>query len=427
MTIRKTTSPPPLTLDLVRNTQQLDPTLLPMIRRLTAGDDVPPYKLVNEILHHQEPGSDPVVVVPTSLRDQVLQLFHDSSNSVHLSRDRMIDLLRKRYHWPSLTTDVGKWVAGCLTCNKIKSTQPLQNGLLVPIRTSSPFEIVGIDILGPFKITKDGYKYVLICIDLFTSWVEATPLKSLTAEETAQAFFRLIISRHGCPKNVLTDQGKQFTSTLFQALCSEYGIKKLESTAYHHQTNGKAERFNRFLLNAMATQINKDHTNWDQLLDKCLMIYRVSISRMLDETPFFLLHGRDPILPQDVLTGHVSHGRNQSSSDVNEFKVHQLRALKATFDKLNRHKQTEQTKYKAYYDKSHRQVSFQINDLVLVFFGLPKKGLTHKLLPRWEGPYKITGKIDSVTYRVVFVRAWATRKNIFESCPAFKIVKTQTC
>ena len=129
-------------------------------------------------------------------------------------------------------------------------------------------------------------------------------------------------------------------------------------------------------------------------------VSRVSISRMLDETPFFLVRGRDLILPQDVLTGHANFGRNQSSSDLDEYKLNQLRALKIAFDKLNRHKQQAQAKYKEYYNKSHRQVSFQIKDQVLVFFGIPKQGLAHKLLPQWEGPYEITGKIDSVTYRV---------------------------
>ena len=400
MPIRKVQASPSLTIELIRTAQRQDPTLSPLIRRLKGGNVDPHYKLVNGLLHRQDPGSQLVVAIPQSLRDQVLHLFHDSPNSVHLSRDRMIDLVRKRYHWPGLTTDVGKWVAGCLTCSRIKSTQPLHNGLLVPIETSSPFEIVSMDILGPFKVTSDGYKYVLVCVDMFTSWVEASPMKSLTAEETAQVFFRLIISRHGCPRKVLTDQGRQFTSSLFQTLCNQYRIQKLESTAYHHQTNGKAERFNRFLLNSMATQINKDHNNWDKLLDKCLMIYRVSISRMLDETPFFLLHGRDPTLPQDVLTGHVNCDRNQASFDMDEHKINQLRALKIAFDKLNHRKQHEQAKYKEYYDKSHRPVSFQVHDQVLVFFGIPRKGLTQKLLPRWEGPYEITSKIDSVTYRV---------------------------
>ncbi len=56
-----------------------------------------------------------------------------------------------------------------------------------------------------------------------------------------------MISRHGCPTNVLTDQGAQFTAQVFQKLLKEFVIVKLEGNAYHKQTNGKTERFNRFL------------------------------------------------------------------------------------------------------------------------------------------------------------------------------------
>ena len=417
------TTTPPLTTTLIRTHQSKDANLSTIIRRLKGGDTVTNYKLIDNLLHYQNPHSQPVVAIPDTLQEQVLSLYHNSSHSVHTSRNRMIGLLHTRYHWPGMTTDIGKWIAGCLTCNRIKPVQPLVNGLLVPIETTSPFEIVGIDILGPLKRTKDGYKYVLVCVDLFTNWVEAGPLKTLTADETAQVFFRLIISRHGCPKKVLTDQGTQFTSNLFKLLCTQYGIKKLESSAYHHQTNGKAERFNRFLMNSMATQINKDHTNWDRLLDKCLMIYRISISRALNETPFFLVYGRDPILPQDVLTGQVHTGRNQSPSELEDYKLNQLRTLKMAYDKLNRHRQLTQAKYKAYYDKSHKQIKFAINDQVLVFFGIPKKGCTHKLLPRWEGPYQIMEQIDSVTYRVVSCIPGKTEKTFLTHVQRLRLFK----
>ncbi len=58
-------------------------------------------------------------------------------------------------------------------------------------------------------------------VDMFTSWVEAAPLKTLEAHETANVIFKEIITRHGCPNQLLTDRGTQFTANLFEAFCKK--------------------------------------------------------------------------------------------------------------------------------------------------------------------------------------------------------------
>jgi len=88
----------------------------------------------------------------------------------------------------------------------------------MPIKATRPFEIVCVDIIGPIHTSKNGYKYILNCIDHFTSWAEAAPLKTITAEEVTKTFFDLIIARHGAPEKVLSDQGTQFTSNTFRAM-----------------------------------------------------------------------------------------------------------------------------------------------------------------------------------------------------------------
>ena len=45
------------------------------------------------------------------------------------------------------------------------------------------FEMVGVDLVGPFKLSKNNNKYIFICIDHFTSCIEAIGLKGITAAE----------------------------------------------------------------------------------------------------------------------------------------------------------------------------------------------------------------------------------------------------
>jgi transposase InsO family protein len=124
---------------------------------------------------------------------------------------------------------------------------------------------------------------------LSTNWIEAIPLKTLSADETVKVFFKSIISRHGCPNKVITDNATNFKSDLYKRLCETFKIEHIRSAAYHSQANGKSERFIRFLKNSLGTVINSSMTNWESMLDNVLFVYRVSYSRVLDDSPFFLL------------------------------------------------------------------------------------------------------------------------------------------
>ena len=73
------------------------------------------------------------------------------------------------------------------------------------------------------------------------------------------------------------------------------------SSAYHHQTIGKVERFHKFMENSLSTVVSKDQKNWANLVDRCLFVCRTTFNRGLNELPFYLMYGRDPVNPQDLL------------------------------------------------------------------------------------------------------------------------------
>jgi transposase InsO family protein len=136
-------------------------------------------------------------------------------------------------------SDIRRWVNACVDCAKRKPPQPKRHGFLEPIVPIGPFETVSIDIVGPFKKLPNGNRYVLVCVDLFTNWIEVAPLKTLEASETAEAIFKIIILRHGCPHRILTDQGTQFSSGLLKHLYSKHGIEKYRRVLYIHKQMGK--------------------------------------------------------------------------------------------------------------------------------------------------------------------------------------------
>ena len=392
--------------DVDLETEQLkDRQLIPVLQCLKSGDSgniYNNYELINRVLHQKtnETFKQSRPVIPHHLRETVLKWHHNCDLAAHVGRDRTFECIAKRYFWPGMYTDVQCWTAACLKCINHKRLKPKHHGLLVPITSTYPFEIVSIDIIGPFKTTKHGYKYVLVMIDLFTSWVEAAPLRSLEAQETANVIFKEIITRHGCPTKILTDRGTQFTASLFDAFCKKLGIKHPKVSSLHPQTNGKCERFNRFLKASLATVINEGQTNWDLLLDCCLFAYRTSINTKVQETPFYLLYGRDVVLPSDLLFNVNKYDALDTTDEKFNYKFDLGFKLRQAYEKLVEKKNIQSEKYKAFYDRSHKKVVFELNDLVSVYWPAPAKGLSKKFLATWRGPYKVKKRLGEVTYRV---------------------------
>ena len=312
----------------------------------------------------------------------------------HKSRDRLYETLRTRFYWHGIYTDVKNYVNSCELCLKIKTRKPVSNGLLRPIETKKPFELIGIDI-AYLPISSGGFRYVLVAIDYFTNWVEAALLKSMSAEEVIRAFFKIIISRHGCPERLHSDSGSTFVSQAIHSLCECFNMRKEESSPYHPQANGKVEKFIGFLKRSLALITPQDNLHkWDELVDHCLYAYRTSINRTIKTSPFELLYGRKDLMPQDLAYNIYKPENTQETDNYHYNLCKKLRDMyKDIYDK----RLEEQRHYKSYYDLKHNEISFQIGDQVLILFDVPTKG---PLMPRWEGPYKIIERINPVIYKV---------------------------
>ena len=82
-----------------------------------------------------------------------------------------------------------------------------------------PFEVVSIDIPGPYPMTTRKYKYLLTFIDHFTKYAEAFPLQDQTAETCAPVYATQIVTRYGTGSKLITDQGRAFMSSFFRETC----------------------------------------------------------------------------------------------------------------------------------------------------------------------------------------------------------------
>ena len=164
-------------------------------------------------------------------------------------------------------------------------------------------------------MSADSNKNIIVFTDSHTRYVEVFATKDQTKETVAKLLADQIIARHSAPKELLSDRGTAFMSDLVRSLCKAMNIKKIFTSSYHPATDGLVERFNQTLSNMISAFVSKNQRNWDEFLPQLAMAYNASIHESTNFSPYFLLFGREPITPIDVVLGQTP-SENSKISDL---------------------------------------------------------------------------------------------------------------
>lgn len=97
----------------------------------------------------------------------------------------------------------------------------------------------------------DGFKYVFVVIDYFSKWSEAGPLKNKSAVSVAWFLYNEAICRHGCPKILLSDQGREFINKLNEVLSLLTSTTQRVISAYQPRANGLVKKQNGTITNRL--------------------------------------------------------------------------------------------------------------------------------------------------------------------------------
>ena len=87
--------------------------------------------------------------------------FHGLPHTGHLGHDGTYICLRQHFYWPGIFKDVGKWIASCLPCQQRKTSKQNRYGQHRSVLQTRPFEVVSIDLVGPFEPTPEGHKFII--------------------------------------------------------------------------------------------------------------------------------------------------------------------------------------------------------------------------------------------------------------------------
>ncbi|CAI5477514.1 unnamed protein product [Closterium sp. Yama58-4] len=148
---------------------------------------------------------------------------------------------------------------------------------------------------------KRGNRYIISAMDHFTKWPECKAVKRADSETAAAFVAERIISTHGCPLVIHTDNGQHFHGE-FGVLLEKFGIYHEFSRPDHPQSSGLIERFQRTLKGALNRLGETNPFEWDEDICWVLLGYRASIHASTKFSPFYLLYGRHPNITGSTLT-----------------------------------------------------------------------------------------------------------------------------
>ena len=159
-----------------------------------------------------------------------------------------------------------------------------------------------MDLIGEFHPpTSKGKKYALTVICMLTGYVFCIPLKTKTAEEVLQAYIDNVYSKFGGSLKILSDNGTEFKNKIFEQVAKELGVVyKIYTPPYHPASNGRIEGFHAFLKACISKHITPQ-LEWDDLLPLACAAYNFMPNEHSKESPFFLMFGRDLVLPLNTL------------------------------------------------------------------------------------------------------------------------------
>lgn len=121
---------------------------------------------------------------------------------------------------------VRSYALSCFHCQGFKHSTGAPAGMQTPVvPPTRPFEVIGIDHLGPFKTTRSGKKHIIVAIDYLSKWVEANAVPNTTTSHALTFIRHRLINRHGFPTRIITDQGTAFTSHEFEGQLELWNIK----------------------------------------------------------------------------------------------------------------------------------------------------------------------------------------------------------
>ena len=341
------------------------------------------------------------IVVPPTLREEVLTDLHEGALGGHLGSDKTLCRLRERFYWPGYHNDVRDWCSTCGVCASRKDPTPKAKAPLTNILTGYPLQMVAMDIVGPFPESVAGNTYVLVVGDYFTRWMEAYPIPNQEATTVAKKLVNEFFLHYSPPEQLHSDQGRNFESAVIAEICKLLGVVKSRTTPYHPQSDGLIERFNRTLLDMLAKAVKEHPFDWEDHLQRLCLAYNTSVNQTTGYSPFYLMFGRQVRMPVDLMYGSPG----SSTATVPQYVADLRSSLSEAYRNAQESMGSKLDRQKEYYDRKVHGKPYEKGNLVWLHNAAVVRGKSRKLHCPWTGPYRIVNRLSDAVYHIQHTRA----------------------
>ncbi|GJT63997.1 reverse transcriptase domain-containing protein [Tanacetum coccineum] len=115
--------------------------------------------------------------------------------------------------------------------------------------------------LGPFPKGPRKVKFLIVVMDYFTKWIEAKAVATISGGQVKKFVWDNIVYRFGILREIVSDNGKQFSDNPFKDWCEKVNITQRFTSVKHPQSNGLVERANRSLGEGIKARLSEGNKN----------------------------------------------------------------------------------------------------------------------------------------------------------------------
>ena len=227
----------------------------------------------------------------------------------------MLDLLRERVYWPTMTQDACLWVDECRHCQVAKGDYNTPKPKIGHLIANNPLDLVCLDFTKVHQ-SKGGKENVLVMTNAFTKFSVAVTTNNQQALTVVKALVECWFHVYGILAHIHSDQGKSFDNKIIDALCKMYGVERTMTSPYNLHGNSQCEQFNRTMFRLLKTLTKEHKGNWPAYLPVLTFAYNATPHSTTGYQPYELMFGRKAPAPCDNWLGLRQHNDDKSISNV---------------------------------------------------------------------------------------------------------------
>jgi hypothetical protein len=345
------------------------------------------FILRRRLFRRDELGKHKLVIGSRLKRSSITKMAHDElgHKGFYPTRMRILD----RFWWPGIDEDIHWHIQTCHQC-QIRSTIKVKiPPVVAPI--AALFRKAYMDTMKLPRSNK--YTCVTQLRDSLTSWPEGRMLMKETGATIGKFVYEDVLCRWGAIEEIVTDNGSAMIKAL-EWLSKKYKINHIRISGYNSQANGAVERKHYDVRESLVKAANENGTvEWPIVFHSVLWAERVTVKKSTGMSPYYMVHGVEPILPFDLAEATYMTeplAPPMSTSDLISIRAKQLQKRPEDLDKIEKRVKAARfdsiKRFENKYENSIHDYNFKPGELVLVRNTRVEKELNRKTKPRYLGP-----------------------------------------